>query len=207
MFACTNRQDNTNRISKPITADTFIKHDTIYLSDHQNQDWQHDFNLTHNPAKDTIWGKPVNYYLDDPDCVGIAFEFYYGYFRPSDNGATDELLKYASTSNQKLRPFYRWCLDKTIEIADGALWEHIGTPALKYVAQYPKEFLDFIDQDTSNTQYKNWTNAIAYSGFEAANETDLKKQREKLIATMKSNCKDCNIKILKQIEQFGKDCE
>jgi hypothetical protein len=70
--------ENKNR------ADTVVKHDTIYLNNDNNPDWQKNFDLTRDPDKDTVWGKAVSYYLNDKDCAGITYEFYYGYFRPRD---------------------------------------------------------------------------------------------------------------------------
>jgi hypothetical protein len=204
--ACNNSQSNTTVDAK--LKDTIIKHDTIYINYNKDQDWQKNagFNLTHEPDQDSIWGKPVSFYLDNPECFGIAFDFYYGYFRPADNGATDELLKFATTTNKKLRPFYRWCLDKTIEVSDGALSEHVGTPAKNYVEKYPKEFLEFIDSDTSKTRYNNWTSAIAYSGFTAINPKDLTQQTKAFLNAMKLNCSNCTEATLKRIEKIAKDC-
>ncbi|GAB2833204.1 hypothetical protein [Ferruginibacter profundus] len=206
VIGCQNQPANT--IADTRLKDTIIKHDTIYITDNKDEHWQDNagFNLTHDPDKDSIWGKPVSYYLNDPECVSIAFEFYYGYFRPTDNGATDELLKYATTSNKKLRPFYRWCLDKTIEISDGALSEHVGTPAINYVEKYPKEFLAFIDSDTGKTKYNNWTSAIAYSGFDTNNPKDQAQQTKDFLNTMKKNCVDCDAATLQRIEKLAKDC-
>jgi hypothetical protein len=192
---------NTNRI------DTVVKHDTIYPNNDNNSDWQKDFDLTHDPDKDTVWGKPVSYYLKDRECVGIAYEFYYGYFRPSDNGATDELLKYAATDNNKLRPFYRWCLNKTIQISDGALAEHVGIPARRYAEKFPKEFFEYMDYDTSGGKYKDWISAISYSGFYDIDDYRKPKEiRNRLINRMKQNCMNCSDQIMKRIDKFAKDC-
>src|SRR4051812_7025503 len=110
---------NSNHHDKIVTskADTIIRHDTVYVNSTTDTSWQKGFELTHDPDVDSISGKPVSYYINDPKCAGIVSEFYYGYFRPTDNGATAELLKYAVSDNDKLRPFYRWCLNKTIQIA------------------------------------------------------------------------------------------
>ena len=83
---CANHTANNLAADK---CDTIVKHDTVYLSkDDAGSDWQLGFGLTHDPEKDSVWGKPVSYYLKDKDCSAIAFDFYHGYMRPTDNGAT-----------------------------------------------------------------------------------------------------------------------
>lgn len=136
--ACTNRQNKAKSVEQIGTADTIIKYDTIFYN---NRDWQDGFGLTHNPDIDSIWNKPVSYYLSDKECSGLASDFYYGELRPSDNGTTSELLNLITTDNNKLRPFYRWCLNKPIQIQDGALGEYTGVPARQYAEKFPKEFL------------------------------------------------------------------
>ena len=203
---------NSNRVDKSSSAnankiDTIVKHDTIYIGRDNDSDWQKGFKLTHEPNKDTIWGKPVSYYLNDKECVGIAYEFYYGYFRPSDNRATDELLKYAVTDNNKLRPFYRWCLNKTIQISDGALAEHVGVPARRYAEKFPKEFFEYMDFDITDEKYKNWVSAISYSGFyDIDNYKKPQEIRNRLINEMEKNCINCSEHISKRIDKFAKDC-
>jgi hypothetical protein len=207
LFAyCNSNQQNTPS-TLPGKVDTIIQYDTIYIGKDNHADWQKGFNLTHDPDKDSIWNKPVSYYLNDKECASIAYEFYYGYFRPSDNGATDELLKYATTDNHKLRPFYRWCLNKTIQVSDGALAEHIGVPARRYAEKFPKEFFEYMDSDPTNERYKEWTSAISYSGF--YNVDDYKKPQEirkRMINEMEKHCMNCSEKILKRIQSFALAC-
>ena len=130
-----------------------------------NIDWQEGFGLTHDTLVDSIWQKPVKFYLDQPGCSPLARDFYFGIFRPSDNDSTAELLELATTDNGQLRPFYRWCLNKTIQIQDGALGEYTGVPARRYAEKFPIEFFVYMDQDTSGSRYLDWTAAISYSGF------------------------------------------
>lgn len=200
---CSSRE-NTIEQSK---VDTLIIHDTIYIIKEKKKDWQKNFGLTHDPNKDSIWHKPVSYYLNDKELSPIAIEFYYGYIEPSDNGTTDELLKYVTTDNNKLRPFYRWCLFKTIQISDGALAEHIGIPARKYAEKFPKEFFEYMDSDSSGKKYIEWTSAINYSGYyDGDNYNNHEKIRKSLIKKMNNNCIDCDKIILKRINKLAFDC-
>lgn len=187
--------------------DTVVIHDTVYINSHNNGDWQKGFGLTHDPDKDSIWGKPVSYYLKDKECNAITFDFYYGYFRPSDDGATTELLKLACTDNNKLRPFYRWCLNKTLIVSDGALGELVGVPARQYAEKFPDEFFEYMDYEKSGERYEMWVDAIQYSGFfdypEYDNDGDLVNA---LYLRMSKNLKDKTEANLKRVKKFATDC-
>ena len=188
-----------------VVADTVYIHDTLIAADHRF--WQDGFGLTHDPKTDTIWYKPVSYYFSDKNCSGLAKAFYYGRFQPSDDEITDELLALATTDDIKLRPFYRWCLNKTIMVADGALAEHVGIPARRYAEKFPKEFFAYMDYDTTGEKYEDWVGAIEYSGFYV--KDDWKKPldiRKRMIQTMISNCHGCSDPLKKRIEKFAADC-
>lgn len=195
------RQSKTDDIS----TDTIIKRDTVFYNNGDN--WQDGFGLTHDPDKDSIWSKPVKFYIDNPKCSPIAIDFYTGQFQPTDNNTTAALLKLATTDDNNLRPFYRWCLNKTIQIQDGALAEYTGVPARQYAEKFPVEFFEYMDIDTTKERYNDWTNAISYSGFYDVD--DYKKPqdiRKRLTQMMKDNCKNCNEQLVKRIDKFAKDC-
>lgn len=206
-FACSEKQAETKAVADEKTkSDTLIKQDTVIVPN-QERDWQEGFGLTHDPQKDSIWFQPVSHYISDKECSPLAIDFYYGRLRPGDNAETDEILKLASTSNVKLRPFYRWCLNKTILVQDGALAEHTGLPARTYAEKFPKEFFEYMDIDPSGEKYKDWVGAIGYSGF--YDTDDHRKPKEiqfRMTRTMKANCKKCDDKTLARIEKFVKEC-
>ena len=174
---------------------------------HKVLDWQEGFELTHNIDKDSIWNKPVRFYLENKQCNQTAKDFYFGKYRPTDDPKTAELLSLVTTDNNDLRPFYRWILNKTIIIQDGALAEYTGVPARKYAEKFPKESFEYMDYDKSGEKYLDWKNAIVYSGFYDLDDyKNSKKIRDNLIKTMNSNCKDCEKKMIGRIEKFAKDC-
>lgn len=170
-------------------------------------DWQEGFELTHNIDRDSIWNKPVRFYLENKQCNQTAKDFYFGKYRPTDDPKSAELLSLVTTDNHDLRPFYRWILNKTILIQDGALAEYTGVPARKYAEKFPKEFFEYMDYDKSGEKYLDWKNAILYSGFYDLDDyKNSKKIRYNLIKTMNSNCIDCDKKMIWRIDKFAKDC-
>jgi hypothetical protein len=207
-FACKSKQKNLNPPSiQNLKVDSLPKDEKVKSPNKDNIDWQEGFGLTHNPNKDSIWFKPVSFYLSNKECSKLAKDFYYGKLKPSDDSITNELLKLSVTDNDKLRPFYRWCLNKTILIQDGALGEHTGIPARRYAEKFPREFFEYMDIDTSGNKYLDWVNSILYSGFyEDDDYKRLNKIRESMSSTMKSNCKNCNDEIKLRIEKFVNDC-
>ncbi|SEG41222.1 hypothetical protein SAMN05421847_2259 [Halpernia humi] len=170
-------------------------------------DWQEGFNLSHNPKNDSIWGKPVEFYLNNKNCDSTAIKFYFGKYRPTDEPETQRLLNLTPTNNDSLRPFYRWILNKTILIQDGALGEYTGVSARRYAEKYPKEFFEYMDFDKSGEKYLDWTNAILYSGFyDKEDFKDSKQIQTDLIQTMSLNCKNCDEKMKNRIDKFANDC-
>lgn len=205
LTACNDRHADNTLNKKKSLPDTIIKHDTIYLNNQNN--WQQGFGLTHESEIDSVWGKPVKFYIDNPKCSPTAVDFYLGEFRPTDNNTTAAFLKLVTTDDNNLRPFYRWCLNKTIQIQDGALAEYTGLPARQYAEKFPKEFFQYMGSDTSLYKYKDWVGAISYSGFydneDYKNSTAI---RQKMAAKMKQNCKHCDIEFQKRIDSLVKDC-
>jgi hypothetical protein len=128
--------------------------------------WIDRFTQNRYPLPDSINGKPASFYLNNKSVAPIAKALYENKFRPSDNDSTTELLSLVTTDDSIFRPFYRWCLDLTISISDGALAEYPGEPALKYATKFPQEFFVYMDKDKSEQRYKQWTEIIAYSGLD-----------------------------------------
>lgn len=134
-------------------------------------------------------------------------DFYYGAFRPSDNYTTSHLLGLATTDDTTLRPFYRWILNKTIVIQDGALAEHTGMPARLYAEKFPKEFFEYMDSDTSGQKYTDWTASINYSGYmDDEEENESGRIRARMTSTMQTNCHNCPGLLRERIKKFAKDC-
>jgi hypothetical protein len=171
--------------------------------------WIDRYGITRDPNKDSIAGKPVTDYLAAPQVDQIAKDFYTGKYRPTDNDSTTHLLGLINTKNKQLRPFYRWCLDETINIADGAVGEYPGEPAMEYALAYPAEFFTYMDKDTSGKRYKNWVDIISYSGLsdytDNYNTTDFEKVKKRITANLSVNCSPCSAVLRGKIENFSND--
>jgi hypothetical protein len=205
LTACTYRQSDKNIHAKKVSGDTVLKHDTVYINNENNS--REGFGLTHDPEVDSIWGKPVKFYIDNPDCSPIAIDFFQGEFRPTDNNTTAAFLSLVTTNDHNLPPFYRWCLNKTIIIEDGALAEFTGVPARQYAEKFPKEFFEYMDSDTTKQKYGDWVSSISYSGFYDID--DYKKSndiRSRMTKKMKQNCTNCNEQMSKRIDKLAMDC-
>ncbi|MFN4364044.1 hypothetical protein [Chryseobacterium hispalense] len=169
--------------------------------------WQDDFGLIHNIDLDSIWGKPLRYYVTNKKCDSTALKFYLGVYRPADEFETERLLNLVTTKNDSLRPFYRWILDKTILIQDGALAEYTGVPARKYAETFPKEFFEYMDYGKSDERYRYWLSSISYSGFyDNDNWKKPKEIRERLVKKMIQNYENCNEFYKARIIKFANDC-
>ena len=64
-----------------------------------------------------------------------------------------------------------------------------------------------MDIDTSGNKLNDWVSSISYSGFYDAD--DYKKPKiiqQRMAQVMKKNCKNCEAKIIKRIDEFTKEC-
>ena len=198
----------TKREGKVYRVEERLVRDTVYLS-MPRRDWQKDFGLSHNPNEDTILGNPASMYLNNVHCSGLAKAFYYGQYKPTDDFITPELLNLALTEQDSLRPFYLWCLSKTILISDGALGEYIGSPARAFIEQYPKAFFELMDKENSPQLYNKWVSGIRYSGLLDFYYTDKRFSRSEiqqiLEKEMLKNCVSCSAQIKQRISRLTKD--
>ncbi|GAA4029956.1 hypothetical protein GCM10022409_12760 [Hymenobacter glaciei] len=166
--------------------------------------WIDKHNGRRYPLPSSIGGKPVSFYLKNPKVSLLAKALYTAHFRPTDNDSTTQLLALVTTNSQEIRPFYRWCLDFTIAISDGALGEYPGKPALAYATKFPQEFFAYMDKDNTGGRYKSWVEIIAYSGLGSYNET-MAATRQTLVDKMAENCTPCSDKTSRRIRGFAND--
>ena len=203
VFLSCNSNSSTNQTSVPDSTESriFSTNDTIQKP---KTIWVDRLNGAAYPLPDSIGNKPVSFYLDNAKVADISKAFYRAHFRPADNDSTIQLLSYVTINDSMLRPFYRWCLDFTIMISDGALAEYPGEPALAYATKFPEEFFSYMDSDKSGKRYKQWTEIIAYSGLSDYNKKEVEIQNE-LVNNMKTNCYMCSGETKNRIAAFAQD--
>ena len=209
LFACNKPQtiDSKKKTVETIKPDSVKDIPKENKKNNKDNSWQQGFGLTHDDDKDTIWNRPVRFYIEDKNCSQLAKDFYFGNKRPTDDEETEKLLNLIITDNKNLRPFYRWILNKTILIQDGALAEYTGQPARRYAEKFPNEFFDYMDFDKSGDKYLDWCNSILYSGFYDTDDWRKPKEiREGMIKAMIKNCVNYNEKYKKRIEKLAFDC-
>lgn len=92
---------------------------------------------------DSLNGKPISFYLENPETNELVKSFYQGEFLPSDNDKTFALLDILVEKNEVIYPFYFHCLNSICLLSDGALSEVMGNPCLKMVYNYPNYTFSF----------------------------------------------------------------
>ena len=202
LISC-NSNSPKNHISQ-VDSSTNNQTSTVDTIPKSNNIWVDRLNGSTYPLPDTIDGKPISFYLDNPKVADISKALYKAKFRPTDNDSTTQLLSYVTTKDSTLRPFYRWCLDFTITISDGALAEYPGVPALAYATEFPKEFFDYMNKDQSGQRYKQWTEIIAYSGLSNYGRKESEIENE-IISNMRNNCYICVGNTKSRIVTFARD--
>lgn len=145
----------------------------------------------HDQLPDSIQGRPVRWYLDNPQVDPLAKAFYRGQFRPSDDSSTQRLFNLILVPDSSLRPFYRYCLNESMLIADGALGDYLGNPALNYLLRYPVELFRYMDEDTSGDREKMWGLYIGYSGLPSYIPADKERVCTDLMTRFDTYCKPC----------------
>jgi hypothetical protein len=196
LVACNDNRTKTQKIS----ADTTKSVNTLDTLPIENL-WVDKLNGNKYYKPDSFNYRPASFYLSNPKVSPIAKALYNEQFRPEDNDSTTQLLALITTDNNEIRPFYRWCLDLTIQISDGALAEYPGEPALKYAIKFPREFMDYMNSDTSLARYGRWTEIITYSGLPNQDSTY---NYNYIVRKMSVNCKDCSKQTLDSIKIFAK---
>jgi len=194
LLSC-NSNEKGDKQKRAISRD-IISHKDVY--------WKDQVNGKLYLLPDSINEKPISFYLNNAGVAQIAKDFYINKFRPSDNDSTTLLLSYLSTNDSIVRPFYLWCLDFTITISDGALSEYPGEPAIQYATKFPKEFFEFMDQDSTRERYKRWVEIIAYSGLVNYN-AEYEKIKTDVTGKLDANCILCNDSYKKRNEKFVDD--
>lgn len=134
-----NSLDTSQPTPEQVSKGSVARNDTIKRT---SNFWVDLYGIRRHPESDSIDGKPVSYFLNNPKVASVAKRFYNGSFRPTDDDTTEYLLSLATTPDSLIRPFYRWCLNETIKVADGGLAERRTT-----VSNHPARSLMDLKED------------------------------------------------------------
>lgn len=156
------------------------------------------------PLPAVIGGRPVAFYLASRKVSPLAKALYTARFQPSDTDSTSQLLALVTTNDSEIRPFYRWCLDFTISLSDGALGEYPGPPALAYATKFPREFFAYMDKDASDQRYKRWVELMAYSGLNEYAQPPAVSTKA-IEAKITRNCPVCSTQLARRIHRLAAD--
>lgn len=181
--------------------ETRIVKNSDTINTQKKQVSKHEFGISPNPDKDSIWKKPVSYYISDPECSKIATAFYQGSFEPTQNEETRKLFDLTLTDNNKLRPFYRWCMDMIMQIGDTSQSAYIGQAAYKYAEKFPQEYFQYMDDDITTERYGMWTAAMKFG----IRRSDQPIDRNRISTSIRSNCSGCDAKTKARIDKLVSD--
>ena len=168
--------------------------------------WAQQTGITLNSLQDSIWEQPVQYYLDRPGCSPLALRFYEGNLPLHNSDSVVALFALTTTADPELRPFYRWCLTKAMQLPHIDLAELAAAPARSYAESFPNEFFYYMDQDGTGDRYRIWADAIGYGGYTDTSTESYTDARAALVRHMKKNCRSCNEEINQRIFDFATDC-
>jgi hypothetical protein len=184
------------------------KTDTIVGSQEPYDFWKEHSSYAGIVKRDSIDGKPVEFYLTHPRMIAVGKAFYEGRFRPLDDDSTFALLDSASTRDSILRPFYVYCFDMILKMSDGALSEGMWGYAMNYVWKYPREFIELADR--KEISYTDWADRISFDAaweyrstvkdIDSMSEDDVRTMTAAISKDIKKNCKGCSSYILNRID-------
>ena len=137
-------------------------------------------------------GKPISYYLENPDIDGCSKLFYQGKFAASDDLQTYAFLDSVLTNNAATRPFYVYVFNSVMSVADGALAEHIAENCWKYFEKFPCEFFSLKQDQHFVKNYKYWfDNASLRYYYDEESLAASQERLDKLSAIVSSQCSTC----------------
>ncbi len=151
----------------------------------------------------TFAGRPISFYLNHEQIPQIAKDLYNTNARPVDDKKTLALMDSIFTRNIETEPFYFLVLTKTMDKADGAYSEPLGTMAKKYVETQPQKFLAYFLNEpllTSNN-FNRWARSVAGEIMITAEKHE-KEEAENVKKLMSNNCQNCTHKEKQKLNEF-----
>jgi len=129
--------------------------------------WEVNKNFT-----ESLNGKPITFYLNNPQIDRFSKIYYQGQFKLYDNSETFAFLDSVLTLNNETSPFYFYIFNSVLNQSDGALSEYVTGICLKYFEKLPCEFLNCCKNEDCKVSKSKWTGFI---GFQLYSKIDFDK--------------------------------
>ena len=150
---------------------------------------------------DSLNGKPISFYIENPETNELVKSFYQGEFLPSDNDETFELLDILVEKNEVIYPFYFHCLNSICLLSDGALSEVMGEPCLKMVSNYPNYTFSFFVENSE--LFEDYTGMIGYElFFQKYGTSNIQISESEFLENLKENLELDNPEIKSLLDKF-----
>lgn len=154
---------------------------------------------------DTLRDPNHFYYLSDLSIRTIGQLILCDSIKPSDNFVTFSLLDTISKCTDNELKFFLTIFEKTMELADGALSEAVGSYALIFIENRPKLFIQHMDTIPKDIIAK-WAYFTFYELYFSYSEDEIKAKCDELVINLKKVEKTENLNYFKeQIDEILKD--
>ncbi len=158
-----------------------------------------------NTEIDTLRDPNHFYFLSDLSIRTVGQLILCDSIKPSDNFVTFSLMDTISKCNKNELKFFLLVFEKTMELADGALAEAVGSYSLDFIEKRPKLFIQHLDTIPKKIIAK-WANFTFYELYFTYSEGELKSKCEELVENLKKIEKTENLNYFeKQIYEILKN--
>ena len=121
--------------------------------------------------------------------------------RPASSPVIYKMLDSLSSDSKLTRQYYFKVFNKIMNTADGEIAESIGSYALTYVQNYPKEFLDNT-RSFSKNNIEAWASNIGIELFLVSNE-NVKAAYDQVVILFNDKCNNCNAYYRVRLKEFN----
>ena len=151
-------------------------------------------------VEDTLRNPSSYYYLADKCPKQFAELILNDSIRPADNFSTFRVMDSLEAKLFEDRKFYLKVFVNIMDKSDGALAEAVGLPALTYVENHTKEFLELSSLLTKD-QFEKWANFVGVEIFLSSGNNP-KKDIEDYYSKLKTNIKGSSSEQKDKLEEF-----
>lgn len=132
-------------------------------------------------------GKPISFYLNNPQIDKSAKKFYKGELRIIGDSIPHYFADSLLTKNSETRPFYFFIFNQLVDMSTGKMVNSIAPKCTDYVQMYPCEFFNFFNQSEIEINVVKWTTYIGQTLMDKPKYFDYKGQVD---SKLKAECAD-----------------